>query len=76
MNLLTKMPLRMMEILLESNAEEGSAIWSIEATIGDPRLSRVLSLNMQGAEMIIPGPKSEKHVLPCETNVSQRWFIL
>ena len=59
MNLITKMPLRMVEILLESHAGDGSAIWSIEATMDDPRLTRALRLNAEGGDVVTPGPNSE-----------------
>ena len=67
MNMFTKMPMRKVEIFMTGDTDGARAIWSIEATIGDPRLTRALRLNMEGADVIIPSPKSEKHL--CKTIV-------
>ena len=60
MNMFTKMPMRKVEIFMTGDTDGARAIWSIEATIGDPRMTRVLKLNCQGADVITPGAKSEK----------------
>ena len=67
MNMFAKIPMRKVEILLMGDADGARAIWSIEVTIGDPRMTRVLRLNCQGADMITPGPKSEKNY--CKTRI-------